>query len=65
LVRGVQASSLPPLTAAARVETAFERCRHDANPEAIAALRWIIRRLRWEDQLAELHASAQFFANDS
>jgi hypothetical protein len=36
----------------------------DADPEAIAALQWINRRLQWEDQLAELHARAGIRTND-
>ena len=44
--------------AASRVDKEFERCGHDAKPEAIVALQWIIRRLAWEGQLAEMHARA-------
>jgi hypothetical protein len=47
-----------PYAAAPRVAIPPEPDQDDANPQEIAALQWINRQLRWERQLAKLHARA-------
>ena len=52
----------PNLPPPGGVEVLLVKCDvprgRDADPDEIAALRWIDRRVAWEDHLAELHARA-------
>jgi len=43
----------------------FERRHPDVTPGEIAALRWVMRRLRWEGRLAELHTRAGIRTSDA
>ena len=67
-MRGVRANSwnchIRLQLVEARSATTLEARGHHADPEAIAALRWINRRLAGEDHLAELHARARIRAHD-
>jgi hypothetical protein len=53
----------PRDTTAARTATEFAFRLRDPDPEEISALRWINRRLTWEDRLADLHARAGIETN--
>jgi hypothetical protein len=50
--------STSPYAAAPRVATPLEHDQDEVSPQEIAALQWINRQLRWERQLAKLHARA-------